>query len=523
MAALATILGCLSHCRPNSAAPQLQLCLRVILPQGIKLPELEAFCLQHLLEDLGLLPHRIKSIELGAPCFTLDGGLEHSLRTAQLIAEHHLLEGLASSAAYAQLRNLALDFGSQPALETFAELVRQGQFAGVLHLRLARQYAADPPPQPWDALELSRRSALLGGLGGARHSGSQRCSDGGSSDEEQAPDPQDWFQLMPGRSQLQQLQLRQPYVRCQLCCQHHSVCQCQEVYQQLAAEHDPCYDGSDLSFLQALSQVTALELANFAFTTGNSARKLPALPQLQSLAVTYDAWFAALPAFCQPNTDGLLLARLAERVPNLQKLQLDYAADDVGITRLTGLTSLLLRQRCGLPHQYHGFSWETCRLRHLVELQLLGCYGWMDSDADWRCLLQPKSFVFSGLGQLQRLVFDVSGVHCWPDSAGLEMFLAAVLDCFLNSNDSLQSLTAVHAILEDGPYNPAKYDGYLAEEGPLGTWGALRDSYGEHWVAMLCKDRTPKVIIMHQLGSCASSSGSDSSDAWSSSDEDAHL
>ena len=64
MAALASILGCLPHCRQNSAAPQLQLCLRVILPQGTTLPELEAFCLQHLLEDLGLLPHRIKSIEV---------------------------------------------------------------------------------------------------------------------------------------------------------------------------------------------------------------------------------------------------------------------------------------------------------------------------------------------------------------------------------------------------------------------------------------------------------------------------
>ena len=120
-------------------------------------------------------------------------------------------------------------------------------------------------------------------------------------------------------------------------------------------------------------------------------------------------------------------------------------------------------------------------------------------------------------------MFDASGARCWPDAAGLEAFLAAVLDVFINSNDSLQSLTAIHAILDDGPYNPAKYDGYLAEEGPLGTWGAVRDSYGEQWVAMLCKERTPRVIIMHQLGSCASSSDGVSSNDWSSSDEEAQL
>jgi hypothetical protein len=62
--ALAAILACLPHCRRGSAAPRLQLCLRVVLPEGGKVPELEAFRLQHLLHDVGLLPHCLESVQV---------------------------------------------------------------------------------------------------------------------------------------------------------------------------------------------------------------------------------------------------------------------------------------------------------------------------------------------------------------------------------------------------------------------------------------------------------------------------
>jgi hypothetical protein len=125
----------------------------------------------------------------------------------------------------------------------------------------------------------------------------------------------------------------------------------------------------------------------------------------------------------------------------------------------------------------------------------------------------------SGLGRLRRLVFDVRGWPQAPDQTGLEAFLETVLDCFVNSNDSLQSLVSIHAVLEDGPYSPSKNNGYLAQEGPLGAWGAVRDEYGEMWVAMLCEEQRPKVILMHQLATADASSDSgdgEGEEGWSS-------
>ena len=66
LGALAATLGCLPHCRRGASSPQLHLCLRVALAPGSTLPALEAFRLQHLLADLGLLPHGIECVQVRA-------------------------------------------------------------------------------------------------------------------------------------------------------------------------------------------------------------------------------------------------------------------------------------------------------------------------------------------------------------------------------------------------------------------------------------------------------------------------
>ena len=147
------------------------------------------------------------------------------------------------------------------ALEGFAELVWRGQFPGLRHLRLARQYSPDPPQLPWDSLEMSRREAVLAGNARAQQAVLEAGLPGhGGNDSE----------LQPGSAGMPPVPLPQEMQRlgllcqgglgsyCRLCGSSGPGCPCEAVYAQLLRESGPCHNAADLSFLGCLARLTSL-------------------------------------------------------------------------------------------------------------------------------------------------------------------------------------------------------------------------------------------------------------------------